>query len=94
MKAMNQAWCLAACWLVAGCAATSSSTALTEPRIYDACMKVEVPKTVERDRAEGKSAEDSALVAHFICKVTSGICAKDPGNKGCPESLKAYGLLP
>lgn len=79
--------------LVAGCATGMDSSALTAPRIYEACMAVEVPKTQEKYRQEGKPADEAKMVAHFICKVTSGICAENPTQGSCPDSLRDYGLL-
>jgi hypothetical protein len=94
MPLLKFAVCLAGCAWVAGCAMPPGDNTLTAPRIMEACMKVELPKAIDKFRAEGKSAEDAGLFAHLVCQTVANICAKEPLSSGCPKSLTDYGLRP
>lgn len=84
---------MAAAVLVSACASAPPASTLGAPRIYEACMGVELPKAQAKFREEGKPAEDARIFAHLICKMASGMCAEKPTQGKCPDILRSYALV-
>ena len=73
---------------ITSCGTTSVQHALERPLeqvIYDDCMPVQIAKFTE-----DKKGDNPEMVAHFYCKVVSGICRDDPTSEDCKKGIVDY----